>query len=511
MNNTKVMNTRRMTAMSKPVRKMAAKFIKPKTSLKISSILDEPIPDSFNTPILQTPDVQPPAAVRRSLRSRMSYFMSSIDKQFKKFNDWIGSVIPEPVKKTVSEKTRSLKERIYKIYKTTVPTEVENAFKGKVKTFRIKGDSTMDYKTFLRLNKMPTVTLLNNQAKPIKIRLLLYCQFYKVVDGEKIFTDSHFSTKNEVITESTDLSEIYNIANERLTELLENFQRNGSGWIFDKVLHFEIMTNEFRPLRGSSYIKLPKSLANKRAIINPKNEDNECFKWCVTEAVYPQSKNRGRITKKSKENAELFNWSETKFPMNLKKISLFEENNPNYAVNVLGYEEKKTGIFPLRISKFSSTRTVVNLLMISEDESLKQHYVIIQDLSRLVCNQVDHHNGKTHICLNCMNPFHSEEKLKSHKEHCDNHDAVKIVVPDGNKENSKLDISFEKHNRKLKVPFVIYADFESFTEKIEQREDCKANEQLSYTRKYQKHTPCGFLQRWTVQKACRVLRRQRAK
>ena len=118
----------------------------------------------------------------------------------------------------------------------------------------------MDYKTFLRLNKTSTVTLLNNQARPIKIRLLLYCQFYKVMDEEKIFTDSHFSTKNEVITESTDLSEIYEIAIERLTELLENFQKNGSGWIFDKVLHFEIMINVFRPLRGSSYIKLPKGV-----------------------------------------------------------------------------------------------------------------------------------------------------------------------------------------------------------------------------------------------------------
>ena len=401
--------------------------------------------------------------------------------------------------------------------------------------------------TFKCLATLLTVTLLNNQAKPIKIRLLLFCQFYKVVDEEKIFTDSHFSTKNEVVTESTDLSEIYNIANERLTELLENFQRNGSGWIFDKVLHFEIITNEFRPLRGSSFIKLPKSLANKRAIINPKNEDAECFKWCVTEAVYPQSKNRGRITKKSKKNAELFNWEGTEFPMNLKKIGLFEENNPNYAVNVLGYEEEKTGIFPLRISAYSSTRTVVNLLMISEEESLKQHYVIIQDISRLVCNQVDHHNGKTHICLNCMNPFHSEERLKSHKEHCDNNDAVRIEVPNADKEKANLSIQFGKYIRKLKVPFVIYADFESFTEKIEQRKDCElselrdrlteirdrlterldstsltlselsekfdstsltlselseklseqtekseAEDDKSYTRKYQKHTPSGF-------------------
>ena len=388
-----------------------------------------------------------------------------------------------------------MKEKISKIYKTTYvgtvptsPTEVESAFKGKVKTFRIKGSSKMDYKTFLQLNKMSTVTLLNNQAKPIKIRLLLYCQFYKVVDDEKIFTDSHFSTKNEIITESTDLSEIYNIANERLTELLENFQKNGSGWIFDRVLHFEIMINTFKPLRGSSYIELPKSFSKKKAIINPKNYDNECFKWCVGEAVYPQKVHRERITKKSRENAELFDWSGMEFPANLKQINVFEKNNEKYAVNVLGYEDRMTGVFPLRISKHNSQRIVVNLLLISYE--LNQHYLIIQDLSRLLSKQVSKHKEKTHICLNCMNPFPSEESLKKHKEYCDSHEMVKIEMPK-KKDNEELCIKFEGLERKLKVPFVMYADFESLTEKFEDPKKTYQDD-ISYTRKYQKHVPSGF-------------------
>ena len=44
-------------------------------------------------------------------------------------------------------------------------------------------------------------------------------------------------------------------------------------------------------------VPLPKFLASKKAIINPKNSDQECFKWTVTEAVYPQKSNRDRITK----------------------------------------------------------------------------------------------------------------------------------------------------------------------------------------------------------------------
>ena len=36
---------------------------------------------------------------------------------------------------------------------------------------------------------------------------------------------------------------------------------------------------------GSSYIPLPDWLAKKKAIINPKNSDMECFKWAVIAAM----------------------------------------------------------------------------------------------------------------------------------------------------------------------------------------------------------------------------------
>ena len=41
----------------------------------------------------------------------------------------------------------------------------------------------------------------------------------------------------------------------------------------------------------------------------------------------------------------------------------------------------------------------------------------------------------------------------------------------------------------MRVPFVVCADFESFTEKLN---TCHLNLKESYTKKYQKHTPSGF-------------------
>ena len=41
----------------------------------------------------------------------------------------------------------------------------------------------------------------------------------------------------------------------------------------------------------------------------------------------------------------------------------------------------------------------------------------------------------------------------------------------------------------MRVPFVIYADFEAVTEKID---SVSPNPEKSFTEKYQKHTPSGF-------------------
>lgn len=45
--------------------------------------------------------------------------------------------------------------------------------------------------------------------------------------------------------------------------------------------------NKFNPLRGSTYIKLAHDIQIKKAIINVKNTDNQCFTWAILSALYP--------------------------------------------------------------------------------------------------------------------------------------------------------------------------------------------------------------------------------
>ena len=89
-----------------------------------------------------------------------------------------------------------------------------------------------------------------------------------------------------------------------------------------------------------------------------------------------------------------------------------------------------------------------------------------------------------HVCFRCLNTFKTEKSLASHHEYCKSHEAIKIELSE---QESK--ISFKNHNRSMRVPFVVYADFESFTPQLS---TCQPNSDKSYTNQYQKHIPSWF-------------------
>lgn len=78
-----------------------------------------------------------------------------------------------------------------------------------------------------------------------------------------------------------DKEEPYRVAVEEILEDVDNYNNSGSGWRFVRVIALNIHLTEFRSLGGSSYIKRPEKIANKKAVINTKNFNVQCFAWCV--------------------------------------------------------------------------------------------------------------------------------------------------------------------------------------------------------------------------------------
>ena len=64
---------------------------------------------------------------------------------------------------------------------------------------------------------------------------------------------------------------------EKIARLINGDGGGGTGWVFYRVKILELHTVSYKPLRGETWIPLPKELADKKAIINMQNKDNKCF------------------------------------------------------------------------------------------------------------------------------------------------------------------------------------------------------------------------------------------
>lgn len=193
-------------------------------------------------------------------------------------------------------------------------------------------------------------------------------------------------------------------------------------------------------MKGSSYIPLPAELAAKKAIINMKNEDNECFKWCISRALNPTEDHPERVSKILREQAEELDWTGIEFPMTLNQITKFEKNNDNVSVNVFGYE--KMVVYPLRVSEHSTLERAVDLLLIADGP--KTHYCI----SRLLSSQSSSRDHARIYCRRCMNDFDNDKALAKHQMYCNSHDDVRIDMPE-----IGTTLSFKNYNRSMRVPY----------------------------------------------------------
>ena len=60
-----------------------------------------------------------------------------------------------------------------------------------------------------------------------------------------------------------------------------NFQLKKSGYSINKIEKITIHYDKYNPTRAGKYMELPKWNSLKKACINIKNEDEQCFKYCV--------------------------------------------------------------------------------------------------------------------------------------------------------------------------------------------------------------------------------------
>ena len=306
---------------------------------------------------------------------------------------------------------------------------------------------------------------------------LLMTMFKFNREGEEITISASFRGETEMLLDECDIDEQYNNQIDLIMRRLKDFIREGSGWAVKQVSALELHLVSYKPISGSSYVITPKFIANKNAVINIQNNDNKCFVWSILAALHPPSLNANRVNKYKPYENEL-NVTDLKFPLVIKDIKKFEKLNQSISVNILAFDGE-TCIYPVYVTSEKSRQHHINLLLISYND--KFHYVLIKNMSRLLCT--NHKNGQRYFCNYCLHGFYKESSLLNHIDDCSKFGIQKVVLPD----NENKWVKFNSIQKMMPVPFVIYADFESFLCKVEGPEN--ANSSLHA---YERHIPSGF-------------------
>ena len=244
------------------------------------------------------------------------------------------------------------------------------------------------------------------------------------------------------------------------------------------MVNLSVQIAAYKPTLGSSYIKSPKYIVSKHNVLNIVNKDEKCFLWSVLASIFPLKSHQERVTKYTQFECKL-NTSGLKFSLSIHDVKKFKNLNPSISVNIFAYDGK-SGVYPIYVTTFKDRSHHTNLLLLSDGE--RSHYILITNMSGLL-NQSGGHTNAKYFCNYCLHGFKDMSTLLQHSEDCVKFGPQKVVLP--HKDESW--VKFKTIHKMLKVPFVINADFESYTEKMTAENDHKKS-----TTQYEKHMPSGF-------------------
>ena len=309
------------------------------------------------------------------------------------------------------------------------------------------------------------------QKHGIKWYLSTQVEMYRETPEGTVITDSpHFRSLTYTTLSNENISEHeLNEAFQKMSASLESYVRNASGWNIRKVIHLKIHTVIYKPLGGSSYIELPLSLKKTRSILNVENNDNKCFTWSILSAIHAANENPEKVEKYTDFEHDL-NMSDIAYPVSVSKIDTFERQNLNISVNVFAFDNNE--ILPLRITKNVERKHHVNLLLLSNKQT--SHYCLIKDLNKFLYRTTKKKCRK-HFCPYCLQSFNSKAKQDAHTSYCSSHGPQKVELPFEGQNDS---LEFSDFEKEIKVPFVIYADFECLNVKVH---SCEPTPEHSHT------------------------------
>lgn len=251
---------------------------------------------------------------------------------------------------------------------------------------------------------------------------------------------------------------------------LDQFMNNGSNWVFQRALCYDVEIAKMKPMRiGHASSVDISTLKNKRFLYNPPNKNNKCLLYCIAYFILfglliqrkPTQMEELAIKKQTKK----FNTQRIKFPASMDDLKRFLRINPHLdlTVNVL-YRGTDEVIYPMEFG-LGHGKKILNLLLVHSDKG--SHFLVIKNVDKFLRqtystvdkkdkNRTNLSYQNAFFCLHCLNHFTTEKLKNEHMNICCLGKPRKEITPT---ENEKI-IKFKNFEYQSKLEYMGFIDFE---------------------------------------------------
>ena len=231
-------------------------------------------------------------------QQEMSKSRPQVKNKLNDWYDWLVDHVPSTIKDRAIREFKTFKDKIMGLYNKVTgstarqtqlkgsrstepkpfnPIQLEQAFNGAYRSYRVNGRPKMDADTFFNRIRKGLIQLIKRELKTrlqLEFKMTTWIRFAR--DEDRV--DLAFNSLMTSVYRGSDLNQIVDgmIANMKFQ--IENPGLLNSRFVFNEVLFLNVNFHQLNLTRGSSYLPLPDFLAKRKAVINPQNGDKECFK-----------------------------------------------------------------------------------------------------------------------------------------------------------------------------------------------------------------------------------------
>ena len=209
-------------------------------------------------------------------QQQISRSRPQVKTKLNKSYDWLISHVPKPIKDGASKAFKTFKDKVMELYnrvtgstgnetrikepKPFIPVELEQAFGGAYRSYRVKGKPKMDVGTFFSRIRKELIELIKRELETrtsARIQTTAWIRFIRDDEEGQERIELAF---NSLMTSVYRGSETDQIVDRMITNIkfqIENPVLLNSRFVFDEFLYLDVNFHQLNLTRGSFYLPLP--------------------------------------------------------------------------------------------------------------------------------------------------------------------------------------------------------------------------------------------------------------